>query len=156
MNVLALFQNDQWKFTNVRALTVIFIVRKCKMRKKIAKIYLYRLWRKPEFILINIFSPTCVQNLVTLVWKMRPGMPKEAGLINGPLCAYLIRQNLHNGLVQDLRAINVIATFQNDPWKFTDVRMLAVIFHVQSWTMPKKIRQNFLLAIMKNPVTYVD
>ena len=23
-------------------------------------------------------------------------MPKEAGSLNGPLCAYLIRQNLHN------------------------------------------------------------
>ena len=27
---------------------------------------------------------------------MSPGMPKEAGSLNGPLCAYLMRQNLHN------------------------------------------------------------
>ena len=55
-----------------------------------------RLWKNPEYILINIFSPTFVLNLVTLAWKMSPGMPKEVGSLNGPLCAYLIRQNLHN------------------------------------------------------------
>ena len=52
--------------------------------------------KNPEFILINILSPTFVTNLVTLAWKLTPGMPKEAGSLNGPLCAYLIRQNLHN------------------------------------------------------------
>ena len=36
MNVLAKFQNDPWKFTDMRALTV----RSCKMRKKIAKFFL--------------------------------------------------------------------------------------------------------------------
>ena len=49
-----------------------------------------------EFLLINIFSLTFVQNLVTLSWKMSPVMPKEAGSLNGPLCVYLIRQKLHN------------------------------------------------------------
>ena len=107
-------------------------------KKKLPKFTYTDYGESQNFILMNIFSPIFVQNLVTLVWKMRPGMPKEAGSINGPLCAYLIRQNLHNGLVQDLWAINVIATFQNDPWKFTDLRVLAVIFHVQSWTMQKK------------------
>ena len=95
MNVLAIFHNDPWKFTDVRAPTVIFCLRSCKMRKKFTKIFC-RLWKNREFILINIFSPTFVPNLVTLAWKMSPGMPKEAGLLNGPFCAYLIRQNLHN------------------------------------------------------------
>ena len=69
--------------------------------------------KKTEFILINIFRPTFVPNLVTLPWKMSPGMPKEAGSLNGPLCAYLMRQIIE--LVQDLRAMNVLDTFQNDP-----------------------------------------
>ena len=46
--------------------------------------------------MINILSPTFVPNLVTLAWKMSPGMPKEADSLNGPLCTYSIRQNLHN------------------------------------------------------------
>ena len=52
--------------------------------------------KKTELILINIYSPTFVPYLLTLAWKMSPGMPKETGSLNGPLCAYLIRQNLHN------------------------------------------------------------
>ena len=97
MNVLATFQNDPWKFTDVRALTVIFHVRSWKLRKKIPKKFFGRLWKKnPELILINMFSPTFVPNLVTLAWKMSSGMPKEAGLLNGPLCTYLMRQNLHD------------------------------------------------------------
>ena len=47
-------------------------------------------------------------------------------------------------LVWDLRAINVLAKFENDPWKFTDVRALTVIFHVRSWKMRKKIPKIFL------------
>ena len=39
---------------------------------------------------------TFASNLVTLAWKMNPGMPKLITLFNGPLCAYLMRQNLHN------------------------------------------------------------
>ena len=42
-------------------------------------------------------------------------------------------------LVRDLRTINVLAKFENDPWKIMDVRVLTVIFHVQSWKMRKKI-----------------
>ena len=34
--------------------------------------------KKTEFILITIFSPTFVPNLVTLAWQMSSGMPKEA------------------------------------------------------------------------------
>ena len=94
-------------------------------------------------------------------------------------------------LVRDLRVINVLAKFENDPWKIMDVRVLTVIFHVRSWKMRKKlakfffgrlwknpelilitmlsptfvpnlvtlawkIRQNFFLATMKKPGTYID
>ena len=31
-----------------------------------------------------------------LAWKMSSGMPKEVGSLNGPLCTYLMRQNLHD------------------------------------------------------------
>ena len=46
MNVLATFQNDPWKFIDVRVLTVIFRVRSCKMRKKIAKIFFWLIMKK--------------------------------------------------------------------------------------------------------------
>ena len=36
-----------------------------------------------------------------------------------------------------------------------DVRVLTVIFHVQSWKMRKKIAKKFL-ATMKKPGTYID
>ena len=41
-------------------------------------------------------------------------------------------------LVRDLKVINVLAKFENDPWKIMDVRVLTVIFHVLSWKMRKK------------------
>ena len=41
-------------------------------------------------------------------------------------------------LVRDLRVINVLVKFENDPWKIMDVRVLTVIFHVRSWKMRKK------------------
>ena len=41
-------------------------------------------------------------------------------------------------LVRDLRVINVVAKFENDPWKIMDVRVLTVIFHVRSWKMGEK------------------
>ena len=47
MNVLAIFQNDPWKFTDMRALTVIFRVRSCKMQKKIAKFFFFAIMKKP-------------------------------------------------------------------------------------------------------------
>ena len=46
-------------------------------------------------------------------------------------------------LVQDLKAMNILATFQNDVWKFMDVRALTVIFHVRSWKMRKKFAKIF-------------
>ena len=124
INVLAKFENDPWKIMDVRVLTVIFHVRSWKMRKKIAKIFFWRIWKNPELILITMLSPTFVPNLVTLAWKMSSGMPKESGSLNGPLCAYLMRQNLHDRIVRDLRTINVLAKFENDPWKIMDVRVL--------------------------------
>ena len=99
MNVLAIFQNDPWKFTDVRALTVIFHVQSLqvgKCEKKSPKFFFGDYEKKTELILINMCSPTFVPNLVTLAWKMSSGMPKEAGSLNGPLCAYLMRQNLHD------------------------------------------------------------
>ena len=59
-------------------------------------------------------------------------------------------------LVRDLRTINVLAKFENDPWKIMDVRVLTVIFHVRSWKMRKKIAKIFVLANMKKPGTYID
>ena len=63
-----------------------------KLQNTIAKNLKFLIMKKTEIILNNIFVP----NLVTLAWKISPGMPKEAGSLNGPLCAYLIRRNLHN------------------------------------------------------------
>ena len=93
MNVLTTFQNDPWKFADVRALTVIFHVRSWKMRNKIAVLVIIK---KTEHILINIVNPTFVLNLVTLAWNMSSGMPKEAGSLNGQLCACLMRRNPHD------------------------------------------------------------
>ena len=59
-------------------------------------------------------------------------------------------------LVRDLRVINVLIKFENDPWKIMDVRVLTVIFRVRSWKMRKKNRQNYFLATMKKPGTYID
>ena len=46
-------------------------------------------------------------------------------------------------LVRNLRVINVLAKFENDPWKIMDVRVLTVIFNVQNWKMRKKIAKIF-------------
>ena len=46
-------------------------------------------------------------------------------------------------LVQDLRVINVLTKFENDPWKIMEVRVLTVIFHVRSWKMWKKFAKIF-------------
>ena len=69
---------------------------KLENAKKIRQNFFGRLWKKLGLILINMFRPTYVPNLVTLDWKMSSGMSKEAGSLNGPLCAYLMRQNLHD------------------------------------------------------------
>ena len=59
-------------------------------------------------------------------------------------------------LVRDLRVINVLAKFENDPWKIMDVRVLTVIFHVRSWKMRKKIAKIFIWRLWKKPGTYID
>ena len=46
-------------------------------------------------------------------------MSKEAGSLNGPLCAYLMRQNLH-----DRTCPRSQGNFENDPWKSMDMRVL--------------------------------
>ena len=111
--------------------------------------FFWRLWQNPELILINMFRTTYVQNLVTLAWKMSSGRSKEASSLNGRLCAYLMSQNLHDRT--RLRSINVLAKFENDPWKFTDVRELTVIFHVQSWKRRKKFAKSFFRRLWQNP-----
>ena len=47
INVFAKFENDPWKIMDVRVLTVIFLVRSWKMRKKIAKIFFLATMKKP-------------------------------------------------------------------------------------------------------------
>ena len=59
-------------------------------------------------------------------------------------------------LVRDLRVINVLTRFENDPWKIMDVRVLTVNFHVRSWKMWKKFAKIFILATMKKSGTYFD
>ena len=46
-------------------------------------------------------------------------------------------------LVRDLRVINVLAKFENDPWKIMDVRVLTVIFHMRIWKMQKNAAKIF-------------
>ena len=58
-------------------------------------------------------------------------------------------------LVRDLRVINVLTKFENDPWKTMDVRVLTVIFHVRSWKMRKKFA-NFFFGDYEKPGTYID
>ena len=87
MNVLVAFENDLRNSMDLRALKIIFNVQSWKMHKKSLK------------------------DLVTLAWQMSPGMTKEPGSLNGPLCTYLIRQNLLIELLRGLRAMNVLAKF---------------------------------------------
>ena len=75
----------------------LFIAFRCwKMGKQFAKNPIWWLWIKAELILITMFRPTYMTNLVTLAWKMSSGMSNEASSLNGQLCAYLMRQNLHD------------------------------------------------------------
>ena len=69
---------------------------KLENAKKNRQNFFWRLWQNPELVLINMFRPTYVQNLVTLAWKMSSGRSKEAGSLNDRLCAYLMRQNFHD------------------------------------------------------------
>ena len=80
-------------------------------KKYSQKIFWAIIWKNPELILINMSSPAFVRNLVTLAWKISSGMPKEASSLNGPLCTYIMRQNMIK-LVWDLRA----TTITQSPW----------------------------------------
>ena len=59
-------------------------------------------------------------------------------------------------LVRDLRAINVLAKFENDPWKFFRRESANGDFPCAKLENAKKIRQNFFFAIMTKPRTYID
>ena len=85
------------KISDARALTVIFNVRSWKCEKKSPLFY---------FILflvgggggdydktLSVYQLIC---LAIRLYQMSPGMPKEAGSLNGPLCDYLMRQNPYN------------------------------------------------------------
>ena len=120
------------------------------MRKKNRQIFFGRLCIKPEFILVSILSPTFVPHLVTLAWKMSLGMLKETGSLNGPLCAYFIRQNIHNRTRP--RSLGYEYPCHISKWSVKkDVRSLMVIFHVRSWKMRKKICQKYFWRLWKNP-----
>ena len=63
------------------------------MRKKFGNFYFFwRLWKNPELILMNMFRPTHLPNLVTLAWKMSSGMSKEVGSSNGPINPFLLEK----------------------------------------------------------------
>ena len=156
MNILATFQNDPWKFTDVTALTVIFHVRSWKRRKKFAKIFFWRLRQNLELLLISMLRTTYVQNLVTLAWKMSSGRSKEAGSLNGRLCAYLMRQNLHDRTC--LRSQSNKCPCQVWKWSVKIYRRESANgdFPCAKLENAKKIRQNFFLAIITKPGTYID
>ena len=93
-------------------------------KKKIAKYFFGDYAKNPEHVLINMFRPTYMPNLVTLAWKMSSGMSKEAGSLNGPLCAYLMRQDLHDRTCPRSWGNKCPPKFENDLWKIMDVRVL--------------------------------
>ena len=95
MNVLAIFSKWSVKIYGRESANGDVPGAKLQNVKKNRENFFCRLWKNPELILINIFRPTFVPNLVTLAWKMSSGMPKETGSLNGPFCAYLMSQNLH-------------------------------------------------------------
>ena len=53
-------------------------------------------------------------------------MPKESGSLNGPLCVYLMRQNLHNRTSPRSNGNKCPrqVQFEDDPWKIADVKVL--------------------------------
>ena len=122
INVLAKFENDLWKIMDVRVLTVIFHVRSWKMPKKIAKIW--RLWKNPEHILINMFRPTYVPNLVTLAWKMSSGMWKimDVRVLTGLVCpaARPLGVRQHPGALKGCGVKSIGGIHHKIPWLFPD------------------------------------
>ena len=53
-----------------------YLSRDTEIRQKIV------VMTKPELVLINMFSPTCVPNLMTSIWKISPGMTKLISSFN--------------------------------------------------------------------------
>ena len=107
---------------DVRVLTVIFHVRSWKMPKKIAKIW--RLWKNPEHILINMFRPTYVPNLVTLAWKMSSGMWKimDVRVLTGLVCpaARPLGVRQHPGALKGCGVKSIGGIHHKIPWLFPD------------------------------------
>ena len=77
----------------LRALMVIFNV--WKTCKNFAKDFFVLMIKLGTWV-NDMFSPTFEPYLVTSAWNMSAAMPKELGSLNGLLCTYLMRQNLHN------------------------------------------------------------
>ena len=105
-------------------------------------------WLNPELVLFNMFSPTFLPNVVTLPWKTSLGMPKESGWLNGPLCAYLMRQNPHNQTRS--RSFDNECPHQVWKWSVKNYGRQSVDFNVWSWKMRKK-SPNFFWRFWKSP-----
>ena len=115
---------------DVRVLTVIFHVRSWKMRKKFAKIFFCRLWKNPELILINMFRPTYMPNLVTLawtrqiwgIWKLRPASSPETPNLGQnrwcfvPCDLEIWWMTLENNRASVLCCFKLCATFHSHWW----------------------------------------
>ena len=130
---------------------------KLQNAKKIRQFFFFgRLWKNPEFILINIFNPTFIPNLVTLAWKMSPGMPKEAGSLNGPLYTYSIRQNLHYRTRP--RSLGYECPCHISKWSVKIYRRESAYgdFLCAKLQTARKIRKNSSLPIMIKPGIHID
>ena len=106
----------------------------------------------PELMLNNMIRPKLVPNLMALTWKMSPRMPKQPGSLNGPLCAYLIRQNLHNLTRPRSQGYEYPCHISKWSVKICWRESVNGDFPCAKLENAKKIRQEFFLTIMKkNP-----
>ena len=74
---------------------------------------------------------------------MSSRMPKLSSLLNDRSCAYM-RLNPHN-----LVTINALVTFENDPLKIVQVRVLTVIFksrYLETHKKTLKIQQKIFVS----------
>ena len=76
MNVLAKFEKWSVKIYRRESVNGDFPCAKLENAKKNRQIFFWRLWQNPELILINMFRPTYVPNLVTLAWT-RPTLDAD-------------------------------------------------------------------------------
>ena len=88
--------------------------------------------------------------------KMSPGMSKEASSLNGPLCAYLMRQNLHDRTHP--RSWGDKCPCQVWKWSVKNYGCESANgdFPCAKLEYAKKKLPNFFWATMKKPGTYVD